>query len=190
MTSTSILSHPHAGRVITALSLPGLIRLVTEIDDNGPISHRRGSLQSAFGDLTRNQLRYAVVTGRALGLVSADEDTPDRYRLTKSGEDLAEVYDTVARWARSHQFPSATSDFVTRIQHTLKLLAHVPAAGAGRVGEAVRGVATGPVPDANAAFAPDGPQAALAEWLRAHPQVLRQAASRHSQAADEMERAA
>ena len=37
-------------RAIRTLTLPGLIRLVTEIDDNGPISHRRGSLQGAFGD--------------------------------------------------------------------------------------------------------------------------------------------
>lgn len=42
----------HERRAIRILTLPGLIRLVTEIDDNGPISHQKGSLQGAFGDLT------------------------------------------------------------------------------------------------------------------------------------------
>ncbi|MFD9077009.1 hypothetical protein, partial [Streptomyces lasiicapitis] len=108
-------------RAIKTLTLPGLIRLVTEIDDNGPIGHRRGALQGAFSDLTPGQLRHAIDTARDLGLVHADEQAPDRYRLTESGEALAEVYDTAARWARAHHFPDTTVDFVTRVQHILQL---------------------------------------------------------------------
>jgi len=79
----------HERRAIRTLTLPALIRLVTEIDDNGPISHQKGSLQSAFGDLTAGQLRYAIDVARGLGLVHADEQAPDRYHLTAGGEALA-----------------------------------------------------------------------------------------------------
>ncbi|MGW7754535.1 hypothetical protein ACWGK6_23905 [Streptomyces violaceusniger] len=140
-----------------------LIRLVTEIDDNGPISHRRGSLLGAFGDLTPGQLRHAIDTARDLGLVHADQQAPDRYRLTASGEDLAEVYDTAARWARSHQFPSPTSDFVTRVQYTFQLQGSEPT-GARRQSAL---------------------QEALSEWLKAHPRVLHQAGACSSGAAEE-----
>ncbi|MCZ1006821.1 hypothetical protein [Streptomyces lydicus] len=151
-------------RAIRTLTLPGLIRLVTEIDDNGPISHRRGSLQGAFGDLTRAQLRRAIDTARDLGLVHADQEAPDRYRLTAAGEDLAEVYDTAARWARSHQFPSPSSDFVTRVQHTFQLQSSEPT---------------------SARTAQSAPLKALSEWLTAHPRVLHQAGDCSSGAAQE-----
>ncbi|MFE9407395.1 hypothetical protein ACFYN0_01120 [Streptomyces sp. NPDC006704] len=172
MRSPAPASPLHELRVIKALSLPGLIRLVTEIDDHGPISHQYGSLQGAFGDLTPGQLRHAINTARDLGLVHADEQAPDRYRLTESGEDLAEVYDTAARWARAHQYPSDSSDFVTRVQHTLQLPAPDPASEADSDHS---GVGT------------DRPQPpnALADWLETHPHVLNQAASRSSRSADE-----
>ena len=95
MTSCAVLNQPQVRRIITILSLPGLIRLLSEIDDNGPVS--RGSLQSTFGDLTRHQLRQAIDTARDLDLVYCDGPAPARYRLTASGEDLADVYDTAAR---------------------------------------------------------------------------------------------
>jgi hypothetical protein len=173
MSSTAILSHPHTGRVIRVLSLPAMIRLVSEIDDNGPISYSRGSLQGALGDLPRHQLRYAIDAARVLGLVHFAAHAPARYRLTKAGEDLAEVYDSVARWSRTHQYPSAVSDFVTRVHQTLKLLAD---GGVGLPAEAV--------------FALPELRRVLAEWLQAHPQVLQAVASRSSHAAAETERAA
>ncbi|MEU8784862.1 hypothetical protein [Streptomyces sp. NPDC048637] len=151
-------------RAVRTLTLPGLIRLITEIDDNGPISHRRGSLLGAFGDLTPGQLRRAIDTARDLGLVHADQQAPDRYRLTTSGEDLAEVYDTAARWARRHQFPSPTSDFVTRIQHTFQLQGSDPT---------------------SARSEQPRPQEALSEWLTAHPRLLHQAGACSSGTAEE-----
>ncbi|MEU5898705.1 hypothetical protein [Streptomyces venezuelae] len=146
----------HERRAIRTLTLPSLIRLITEIDDNGPISHQKGSLQGAFGDLTPGQLRHAIDIARDLGLVHADEQAPDRYRLTASGEDLAEVYDTVARWARARHFPDTTVDFVTRVQHTLQLTSRGPQAGVS-------------------SLEPSAPHHVVTEFLQAHPRVLNRA---------------
>ncbi|MFD3563489.1 hypothetical protein ACFWVU_28040 [Streptomyces sp. NPDC058686] len=161
----------HERRAIRTLTLPALIRLVTEIDDNGPISHQKGSLQSAFGDLTAGQLRYAIDVARDLGLVHADEQAPDRYRLTASGEALAEVYDTAARWARARQFPDTSSDFVTRVQHTLQLSSRSPQA---------RG----------SSLEPSAPHQVLAEFLQAYPRVQQHADARSVQEPAEAGRAA
>ncbi|MEU8482358.1 hypothetical protein [Streptomyces sp. NPDC048641] len=151
-------------RAIRTLTLPGLVRLITEIDDNGPISHQKGSLQGAFGDLTPGQLRHAIDIARDLGLVHADEQAPDRYRLTASGEDLAEVYDTVARWARARHFPDTTVDFVTRVQHTLQLTSRSPQA-------------------AVSSLEPSAPHQVVTAFLQAHPRVLNRAGASSSQQA-------
>uniref|UniRef100_A0AAU2AC42 Uncharacterized protein n=1 Tax=Streptomyces sp. NBC_00093 TaxID=2975649 RepID=A0AAU2AC42_9ACTN len=158
-------------RAIRALTLPGLIRLVTEIDDNGPISRHRGSLQGALGDLATGQLRHAIDTARDLGLIHARGHTMARYQLTASGTDLAELYDTAARWARTRQLPSPDSDFVKRVQHALQ----EHDGGLERTG---------------AATEPSVPRAALAEWLKAYPRVLHQDVLRYSHAAQESGRAA
>ncbi|MFD9224907.1 hypothetical protein ACFWDI_34030 [Streptomyces sp. NPDC060064] len=158
-------------RAIRTLTLPGLIRLVTEIDDNGPISHRRGSLQGAFGDLTPGQLRHAIDIARDLGLVHADEQAPDRYRLTERGEALAEVYDTAARWARARHFPDTTVDFVTRVQHALQLHSRSPQAP-------------------GSTLEPSAPHEVLSEFLQANFRVLNHAGARSSQEAAEAGRAA
>ncbi|GGU55447.1 hypothetical protein GCM10010211_20220 [Streptomyces albospinus] len=193
MTRLTTTGHPQARRAIRALSLPGLIRLVTEIDDNGPISRRRGSLQSAFDDLGAPQLRHAIDRAREFGLLYGDEHERVRYRLTDSGEDLAEVYDTAARWARAHQFPTVASDFVTRVQHTLDLLGHAPALAhaADRIGDASGLlVPRGAVLDREAIAALDGPQSVLAAWLKAHAYVLHHTALHSSLVVDEWEPAA
>lgn len=145
-------------RAIRTLTLPGLIRLVTEIDDNGPISRQRGSLQGALGDLTTGQLRHAIDTARDLGLIHARGHAMARYQLTTSGKDLAELYDTAARWARTRQLPSPTSDFAARVRHALQ-------------------TQDGDPEPAGAATEPSGPCAALSEWLMAHPRVLNQDAA-------------
>ncbi|AJC55036.1 hypothetical protein [Streptomyces sp. 769] len=194
MTSLATLNHPQMRRAIRALSLPGLIRLVSEIDDNGPISRRRGSLQNTFGDLALPQLRHALDRARGFGVVACDEDERVRCRLTPSGEDLASVYDTAARWARAHQYPTAAGDFVTRVQSTLKLLGQAPTAAvrdADWMGESVGLlVDSAVVLSADAVFSLGGPQTALAQWLQANPQVLRYVAPQSNHAADDMEPAA
>ncbi|MFC8198951.1 hypothetical protein ACFUTV_26680 [Streptomyces sp. NPDC057298] len=158
-------------RAIRTLSLPGLIRLVTEIDDNGPISRQRGSLQGALGDLTIGQLRHAIDTARDLGLIHAREHALARYQLTASGKDLGEAYDTAARWARTRELPSRTSDFVARVQHALQMQAGSPE-------------------HPGAATEPSAPPQALSEWLKAHPRVLHQDVARSSDAAEESGHAA
>lgn len=158
-------------RAIRTLSLPGLIRLITEIDDNGPISRQRGSLQGALGDLTTGQLRHAIDTARDLGLIHARGPALARYQLTASGKDLAEVYDTAARWARTNQLPSRTSDFVARVQHALQMQDGGPEFP-------------------GATTEPSAPHEALSEWLKTHPRVLHQDVTRSSHAAQESGRAA
>ncbi|MFD4476465.1 hypothetical protein ACFWPU_10175 [Streptomyces sp. NPDC058471] len=193
MTRLTTTDPQQVRRAIRALSLPGLIRLVTEIDDNGPISRRRGSLRSAFDDLTVPQLRHATDRAREFGLVYGDEDERVRYRLTDSGEDLAEVYDTAARWARAHQFPTVASDFVTRVQRTLSLLGRGEALahGAARIGDSSGLlVPGGAVLDREAIAALDGPWNVMDAWLEAHAYVLHHTALHSSHAADEWEPAA
>ncbi|WP_371551475.1 hypothetical protein OG266_38655 [Streptomyces sp. NBC_00554] len=158
-------------RAIRTLTLPGLIRLVTEIDDNGPISRQRGSLQGALGDLTTGQLRHAIDTARDLGLIHARGHALARYQLTTSGKDLAEVYDTAARWARTRQLPSRTSDFVARVQHALQMQDGGPE-------------------HPGAASEPSAPHEALSDWLKANPHALRQDVAYSSHAAQESGRAA
>ncbi|MFC7217604.1 winged helix-turn-helix transcriptional regulator [Streptomyces polyrhachis] len=87
---------------------------------------------------------------------------PDRYRLTASGEALAEVYDTAARWGRARQFPDTSSDFVTRVQHTLQLSRRSPQA-------------TG------SSLEPSAPHQVLAEFLQAYPRVQQHADARSVQ---------
>ncbi|MEV7196932.1 hypothetical protein AB0N81_34790 [Streptomyces sp. NPDC093510] len=188
--STDGLGHRQA---IRALALPALIRLVSEIADNGPINRRRGSLQAAFGNLTANQLGHAIDRARDFGLVYGDEHERVRYRLTDSGEDLADVYDTAARWARTHQFPAATSDFVTRVQHTLPLLGQDPALArdVARVGTSGGLLLPGgAVLSPQATSALDGPQAALTAWLQANVSLQHDMALHTARTADEMETAA
>ncbi|MFC5253010.1 hypothetical protein [Streptomyces nigrescens] len=107
----------------SALSYPALIRLISEIDDNGPIPLRR--LAGTLADLSEYRLRRATDLARDLGLVHVQPG--GRLELTTSGSELADLYDATARWARRHAYPSTTSDFTHRIQSTLALLAAAPA---------------------------------------------------------------
>ncbi|MFI6012492.1 hypothetical protein ACIBAG_27355 [Streptomyces sp. NPDC051243] len=179
-------------RTIRALSLPALIRLVSELADNGPISRRRGSLQAVFSDLTINQLSHAIDRARDFGLVYGDDHERIRYRLTPRGEDLANVYDTAACWARTHQYPHTSSDFVTRVEHILLQLGQAPdlACDAARNGSpGGQPVPDGAVLNAQAATL-EAPHTALAEWLEANTYALHPTAPRSSHAVDDMERAA
>ncbi|WP_172381099.1 hypothetical protein [Streptomyces sp. MNP-20] len=185
---------PHdSGRMIRALSLPGLIRLVSDLDDHGPLSRRRGSLQAAFDDLTADQLRLALDRARAFGLVHGDADERVRYRLTPRGEGLADVYDTAARWARTHQYPQKESDFVTRVQRTLTLLSQTLATTgyASGTGEACGLPASGSAPLSHSAMADlNGPQSALTAWLQTGPSAPQRTKTSCRQTVDEMEPAA
>lgn len=169
MNNPRTLSEPVTRRVLTTLTLPGLIRLVSEIDDHGPVG--RGSLGVTFDDLSRHQLRHALDTARALGVIETDDHAPARYRLTEDGENLAEVYDRAARWARTHQYPSSSSDFITRVQRTLQLPVRLPGTGEDQRSTPDQGVATGFAADPSAGRDLEAIQAALVEWTEAGPQT-------------------
>ncbi|GAA2442673.1 hypothetical protein GCM10010433_49860 [Streptomyces pulveraceus] len=131
MTTTS---QGQAGRVCTALASAGLIRLITEIDDNGPIPARE--LTRIFPDLTRHQIRHAIEQAHTLGLASIRSGAG--LGLTDAGLQLADLYDSTARWARTHNYPRATcGGFITRVQAVLQLLAPVQGPFAAPPAEAV-----------------------------------------------------
>ncbi|MCD9193378.1 hypothetical protein [Streptomyces albireticuli] len=175
MSTTSTLTAAQVTRAVTVLSHPGLIRLVTEIDDNGPVNRRM--LGRTFADLTRHQIRHALGIGRAHQLIRAGHRNGPCHRLTGRGADLADVYDTVARWARTQQFPVPASDFVTRVQQTLALL-HREAVLGLVAGETVdphqvrQAGDAGLLPDADALISLHRPWTAVAEWIRTNPSVL------------------
>ncbi|GHD79366.1 regulator [Streptomyces goshikiensis] len=130
-----------------ALSHPGLVRIVSDIDDHGPLP--RHLLSRTLTGLSRQQLRHATAAGRALGLLRTGKHAGNpAFVLTSPGRELADVYDTAARWARTHQYPCDVSDFVTRVQATLALLGK-------------------PSTDV-----PPAPRAALASWVRDHGAAL------------------
>ncbi|MGW0708983.1 hypothetical protein ACWD4G_24045 [Streptomyces sp. NPDC002643] len=115
----------------TALSSPGLIRLISEIDDHGAIPPR--TLACTLTDLTRDQIRRATEQADALGLL--DRSHPG-LGLTPAGGALADLYDATARWARRHNYPAPVCDFAGRIRHTYALLSEASADPRPREGEA------------------------------------------------------
>ncbi|MFB6859481.1 regulator [Streptomyces virginiae] len=141
------------------LAHDGLIRLISEIDDNGPLQRRM--LATTLHGLSRRQLTHATTTGRRLGLLRTGRQGGNAsYVLTGAGRDLAEVYDTAARWARTHHYPHPVSDFTTRVQATLTLLAQHP----GTTAEAG--------PDDEAARTLNSVRSALSQWAGDHGDAL------------------
>ncbi|MCC3775873.1 hypothetical protein [Streptomyces sp. UNOB3_S3] len=192
MITTPTLTAAQVTRAVTVLSHPGLIRLVTEIDDYGPVNRRM--LGRTFADLMRHQIRHALDIGRAHQLVRTGHRSEPCYLLTGRDTDLADVYDTVARWARTQQFPTPASDFVTRVQQTLTLLSH----------ESVLGLMTGETsdpqpsrqimdaglfPNTDAVTSLHWPWAAVSAWIRSNPSVLTARTRRSTVATVEAERA-
>ncbi|MCC2275538.1 hypothetical protein LKL35_08895 [Streptomyces sp. ET3-23] len=151
------LSPAEVRQLCIQLSSPGLIRLITEIDDNGPIPPR--GLTRTLADLTEHHLRQATDAAGALGLVRARPGAG--LDLTASGAELADVYDAIARWARRHAYPAPVANFPGRIQHTLALLADIPSVGH--------------LPSAQALADLAGPRVLLGQWLHAHAQAAQPA---------------
>jgi hypothetical protein len=162
MTTLSTTDVQHAQAV---LSSPSLIRLVTEIDDNGPIPPR--ALARTLTDVPEDHLRHSADQARLLGLVHVQPGAG--LSLTTAGEELTDVYDAMARWARRHSYPAPVCDFTGRIQHTLALLTQLPVrpspCGSRRRADAVPASV-----EAGADFA--RLRHLLEEWLHDHPQVV------------------
>ncbi|MEU9280305.1 regulator [Streptomyces sp. NPDC048341] len=163
---TTLFTPAEVRNAVELLASRPLIRLVTEIDDNGAIPPRR--LAGTLPDLSSHQLRRATETARAHGLVRLAPGAG--LELTESGSELADAYDAVARWARRHAYPAPVCDFSTRIRHVLDLLAPSPATertdGFSRPSAAR-------LPSAEAEADLAHPHALLIQWLARNPQVTR-----------------
>lgn len=164
---TASFTTAELGHAVTMLSSPSLIRLITEIDDHGPIPSR--GLARTLPDLAPYQIRHATEQAHRHGLVRQESGL----HLTESGEDLAELYDTAARWARQHQYPALVADFATRIRHTLALLAEPAVFDALTAAAEPSFGPGGALPTAQAAAGLAGPWNLLTQWLRANPQAAR-----------------
>jgi DNA-binding HxlR family transcriptional regulator len=143
-----------------------LIRLVTEIDDNGAIPQRR--LAATLPDLSSHQLRSTTDTARAHGLVRSAPGAG--LSLTETGSDLADLYDATARWARRHAYPAPVCDFSSRVQHTLDLLTPslVPEHTDGSSRRSIEDL-TSPEVETDLAR----PRALLIQWLAGNPRIAR-----------------
>ncbi|MFE5934244.1 hypothetical protein ACFQ69_02600 [Streptomyces sp. NPDC056470] len=145
-------------RSCSVLASPELIRLISEIDDNGAIPPR--GLARTLPDLSPHHLRHATVQAHTLGLVRARQGLS----LTESGTRLAEVYDEAARWARAHDYPGVTSTFVTRVRATLQLLGSADVCGRRQE----RHGQVGLVASLEAVEDLTGPKTAVESWVAGH----------------------
>ncbi|MFF7543388.1 regulator [Streptomyces canus] len=163
---TTLFTPAEARNAVELLASRSLIRLVTEIDDNGAIPPRR--LAGILPDLSSHQLRRATETARAHGLVRVAPGAG--LELTESGSELADLYDAAARWARRHAYPAPVCEFSSRIRHVLDLLA--PWLATERADGISRpSAARLPSTEAEADLA--RPRALLIQWLADNPQATR-----------------
>ena len=167
---TTSLTPTELRDTVAMLSSPPLIRLITEIDDNGPIPPR--GLARTLPDLSSHQLRQATDMARTLGLLHVCPGAG--LSLSTAGSELADVYDATARWARNHAYPNPISDFTTRVHHTLDFLAPqlLPATATG-----LRPPVDDHLSSARADANPDWPGDLLRQWLDTNSQAVRPAAA-------------
>ncbi|MEV7242788.1 regulator [Streptomyces sp. NPDC093248] len=161
---TTFFTTAEVRNAVDLLASRSLIRLVTEIDDNGAIPPRR--LAATLPDLSTHQLRHATETARARGLVRTAPGTG--LELTDAGSELADLYDAAARWSRRHASPAPVCEFSNRVRHVLDLL--TPSlATEGAVSLARLSAACLPGAEAEEDLA--RLRALLLQWLAANPQV-------------------
>ncbi|AXG80782.1 regulator [Streptomyces paludis] len=147
------------------LASRSLIRLITEIDDNGAIPPQR--LTATFTDLSSHQLRRATETARTHGLV---RNTPGTgLELTHAGSELADLYDATARWSRRHAYPAPVCEFSNRVRHVLGLLTPSLAAESTDIPARLSTTRLSSV-EAEADLA--HPRALLLHWLAGNPQLV------------------
>ncbi|WP_435599823.1 regulator [Streptomyces sp. C10-9-1] len=150
---TTLFTSAELHRATALLASPPLVRLITEIDDNGAIPPRR--LAGIISDLSRHHLCCAVETARTHGLVRSVPGVG--LELTETGSALADLYDATARWARHHNRPHPVSDFTSRVRHTFDLLA--------------ASLATDALDGSRAETSLDGLRELMLQWLAGNPQV-------------------
>ncbi|MFF5757375.1 regulator [Streptomyces longwoodensis] len=163
---TTLFTSAEVRNAVELLASRSLIRLVTEIDDNGAIPPRR--LAGTLPDLSSHQLRRAAEAARAHGLVRTAPGAG--LELTESGSDLADLYDAAARWARRHAYPAPICEFSSRIRHVLDLLT------SSLVTERADGLSrpsAARLPSAEAEAELARPRDLLIQWLAGNPLVTR-----------------
>ncbi|MGI5438738.1 regulator [Streptomyces shenzhenensis] len=163
---TTLFTPAEARNAVELLASRSLIRLVTEIDDNGAIPTRR--LAGTLPDLSSHQLRRATETARAHGLVRVAPGAG--LELAESGTELADLYDAVARWGRRHAYPAPVCEFSSRVRQVLNLLA--PSLATERTDGFSRPSAARLL-SAEAEGDLARPWALLIQWLTDNPQVTR-----------------
>ncbi|GHG22168.1 regulator [Streptomyces filamentosus] len=161
---TTLFTSAELDKAIVLLASPPLVRLITEIDDNGAIPPRR--LAGILHDLSPHHLRCAVETGRGHGLVRSVPGVG--LELTEAGSALADLYDATARWARRHNCPEPVSDFGSRVRHTFDLLA---ASLATEQAERLASPSTGSLSGSGRERDLDLLRDLLIQWLTSNPQV-------------------
>lgn len=161
---TTLFTSAEVRNAVELLASRSLIRLVTEIDDNGVIPPRR--LASILSDLSSHQLRLATEAARTHGLVRVAPGAG--LELTESGSALADLYDAAARWARHHAYPAQVCEFSRRIRHVLDLLA--PPLATEHADGCAR-PSTGRLPNTEGDLA--RPRTLLIQWLTDNPQATR-----------------
>ncbi|MFE6548264.1 regulator [Streptomyces sp. NPDC057746] len=163
---TTLFTTAEVRNAVELLASRSLIRLVTEIDDNGAIPPRR--LAATLPDLSSHQLCRATETARTHGLVRAAPSAG--LELTDAGSELADLYDAAARWSRRHAYPSPVCEFSNRVRHVLDLL--TPSLAAESADSLAR-LSAARLPSAEAEAGLARPRALLLQWLAGNPQVTR-----------------
>ncbi|MFG2996604.1 winged helix-turn-helix transcriptional regulator [Streptomyces sp. NPDC048340] len=175
------------------LSLRWTTRIISEIDDNGPIPP--GAAQATFPDISADSLQHGMRALRRRGLLQGREHRHDDSDLvlTQAGRDLGDVYESLSRWARRHHYPAPQTGFITRVEsvlalmrdrHTVDLLTASSAVPYSYTpGRAHQAGLINPSPDGRHTLTEAGrelrePLAVLTDWAAAHPQVVRGAATR------------
>lgn len=114
--TTTVLTPAGVRQAVDLLASPSLIRLVSEIDDNGAIPPRR--LASTLTDLSTHHLRRATELARAHGLLRIASSSG--LELSNAGSELADLYDAFARWDR-HHYPALVCAFTDRVRRVFDL---------------------------------------------------------------------
>ncbi|MGQ4331429.1 MULTISPECIES: regulator [Streptomyces] len=161
---TTLFTSAEVRNAVELLASRSLIRLVTEIDDNGAIPPRR--LAGTLPDLSSHQLRRAAEAARAHGLVRTAPGAG--LELTEQGSELADLYDAAARWARRHAYPAPVCEFSSRVRHVLDLLA--PSLATERADSLPRPSAAR-LPSDEAEADLGRPRTLLIQWLAGNPQI-------------------
>ncbi|AVV45301.1 MULTISPECIES: hypothetical protein [Streptomyces] len=162
---TTFFTSAEVRNAVELLASRSLIRLVTEIDDNGAIPPRR--LAGTLPDLSSHQLRRAAEAARAHGLVRTAPGAG--LELTESGSELADLYDAAARWARRHAYPAPVCEFSSRVRHVLDLLA--PSLATERADGLPQRAAAARLPSDEAEADLVRPRILLIQWLAGNPQI-------------------